>query len=300
MTRVFSLSEPRSAVVALPGAGALPDSSLSPLPRKRLPTSIMIGTTETNTMSGFVSLLNYMEQRALYDAWNVNVQFDVTSAPGFPADRYQHTTVAQTRVAAYACPSDTSAPTFNLSNHNPKIPLVAVGSYAFCAGSQGPPNTTAIKIDNDGFSHYLVPRGIHEFLDGSSQTVCISETVKSELGGPVVWDAISPTNGFVLTRGNDNSANGPELTDYLAQCSGPGLRLQQTRGSRWVYGAPGHSMYNHLRPPNDKSVDCRGGLPHSSRTNFWWDRLSHNVAARSAHPGGVNASTATGSKPRTK
>lgn len=127
-----------------------------------------------------------------------------------------------------------------------------------------------------------------DVTDGMSNTVCISETIKSE-GGPNVWDGVSATSGFVLTRGNDNATNGPELTDYASQCSGAGLRLQQTRGSRWLYGAPGHSMYNHLRTPNDRGVDCRGGLPHSIRTNFWWDRLSQNVAARSRHVGGVHA-----------
>jgi hypothetical protein len=42
-------------------------------------------------------------------------------------------------------------------------------------------------------------------------------------------------------------------------------------------------------------VDCRVGLPHSSRTNFFRDRLSLNVAARSHHPGGVNAPACDGS-----
>jgi prepilin-type processing-associated H-X9-DG protein len=82
---------------------------------------------------------------------------------------------------------------------------------------------------------------------------------------------------------------GPELTNYASQCSGEGLRLQQTRGSRWLYGAPGHSMYNHMRGPNDPGIDCRGGLPHSIRSAQWWDRLSLNIAARSRHPGGVHA-----------
>ena len=100
---------------------------------------------------------------------------------------------------------------------------------------------------------------------------------------------MSQPTGFVLTQGNDNASSGPELTDYAAQCHGAGLRLQQTRGSRWLYGAPGHSMYNHVRVPNSPDVDCRGGLPHSIRTNFWWDRLSHNIAARSRHEGGVHA-----------
>lgn len=91
------------------------------------------------------------------------------------------------------------------------------------------------------------------------------------------------------TAGSDNATNGPELTDYKSQCQGAGLPLQQTRGSRWLYGAPGHSMYNHIRPPNHSEVDCRGGIPHSIRTNDWWDRLSHDVAARSRHIGGVHA-----------
>ena len=65
--------------------------------------------------------------------------------------------------------------------------------------------------------------------------------------------------------------------------------LQQTRGSRWLYGAPGHSMYNHIRVPNDPDVDCRGGVPHGSRTNALWDAMSHNTAARSLHNGGVHA-----------
>ena len=44
--------------------------------------------------------------------------------------------------------------------------------------------------------------------------------------------------------------------------SPPGV--QPTRGVKWLYGAPGHSMYNHRRPPNDPKYDCRGGLPHST------------------------------------
>ncbi len=48
-------------------------------------------------------------------------------------------------------------------------------------------------------------------------------------------------------------------------------------------------MYNHIGGPNDKQIDCRGGLPHSQRNFYWWSRLSHNVAAHSKHVVGVNA-----------
>lgn len=105
---------------------------------------------------------------------------------------------------------------------------------------------------------------------------------------------VNPVDGLgrcysAYAQGNDNLYNGPPLTDYATQCSGAGLLLQQTRGSRWLYGAPGHSMYNHLRTPNDPGVDCRGGVPHSIKTDALWRALSLNVATRSRHPGGVQS-----------
>ena len=168
----------------------------------------------------------------------------------------------------------------NSAVHN--YPLNTGTTYPLSPRNPGGVPVTGVFFENSAI-------GFKDLTDGSSQTVCISETVKADAGGPTTWDGVSKTNGFVLTRGNDNATNGPELTDYASQCHGSGLQLQQTRGSRWLYGAPGHSMYNHIRPPNDPDIDCRGGLPHSIRTNHWWDRLSHNVAARSRHPGGVHA-----------
>jgi prepilin-type N-terminal cleavage/methylation domain-containing protein len=97
-----------------------------------------------------------------------------------------------------------------------------------------------------------------------------------------------PTTGFVLTTGNNNTNNGPEILNYTADCVS-GNRLQLTRGNRLLYGAPGHTMYNHIRVPNDPGIDCRGGLPHSPRNVYWWSRLSHNVASHSRHIGGVLA-----------
>ena len=48
-------------------------------------------------------------------------------------------------------------------------------------------------------------------------------------------------------------------------------------------------MYNHRRPPNDKRYDCRGGLPHSDKSDPNWNYLSLNVTSRSRHPGGANS-----------
>src|SRR5262249_23474705 len=91
------------------------------------------------------------------------------------------------------------------------------------------------------------------------------------------------------TTGNNNSNNGPELINYPGDCVA-GNKLQLTRGNRLLYGAPGHTMYNHIRGPNDMQMDCRGGLPHSTRNFYWWSRLSHNVASTSTVSGGAHTS----------
>jgi prepilin-type processing-associated H-X9-DG protein len=129
--------------------------------------------------------------------------------------------------------------------------------------------------------------------DGTSQTICLSEQILSLAADPAAdaasnWTGVTPTTGFVLTSGNNNTSAGPELINYPGDCVA-GNKLQLTRGNRLLYGAPGHTMYNHLRAPNDKGIDCRGGLPHSPRNYYWWSRLSHNVAAHSKHVGGVHS-----------
>jgi prepilin-type N-terminal cleavage/methylation domain-containing protein/prepilin-type processing-associated H-X9-DG protein len=230
--------------------------------------------------SAYAHLLPYLEANSLFQQINFNANPDDPAANGIA--------LGQT-IPYFLCPSDShqilqsnvvSGVIVNSAVHN--YPLNTGTTYPLSPRNPGGVPVTGVFFENSAV-------GFRDLLDGSSQTVCISETVKAEAGGPTTWDGVSKTNGFVLTRGNNNSTNGPELTDYASQCHGSGLQLQQTRGSRWLYGAPGHSMYNHMRPPNDPDVDCRGGLPHSIRTNFWWDRLSLNVAARSRHPGGVHA-----------
>ncbi len=220
--------------------------------------------------SAYAHLLPFLEASTLYKG------IDFSANPESP----ENETALNQTIPYFLCPSDEFR---KLQGES------AVHNYTLNTGTTYPVssrNPGGVRVTGVFYENSAV--GLRDVIDGSSHTVCISETVKSE-GGPDVWDGASFTNGFVLTRDNDNATNGPELTDYASQCSGDGLKLQQTRGSRWLYGAPGHSMYNHLRPPNDSGVDCRGGLPHSIRSNYWWDRLSHNVAARSRHPAGVHA-----------
>jgi len=220
--------------------------------------------------SAYAHLLPYLEANTLFAQINFNYN---------PEDTINAVAMDQT-IPYFQCPSD---------QHQKLQGECAVHNYPLNTGTTypvSPRNAYGTPITGIFFENSTVR--FADITDGTSQTVCVSETVIAE-GGPTVWDGVSPTNGFVLTQGNDNKYNGPALTDYVTQCSGAGLVLQQTRGSRWLYGAPGHSMYNHMRAPNDPGVDCRGGIPHSNKTDALWRALSLNVTAHSRHPGGVQA-----------
>ncbi len=129
-----------------------------------------------------------------------------------------------------------------------------------------------------------------------SNTVAASETIRSFATSTYATDK----NRVFLVTG-DNKTTGPALTsdaDYASLClnlAATTTQFQATKGVRWHYGAPGHTMYNHRRPPNDPQPDCRGGLPHSDKSDPNWSYLSLNVTSRSLHPGGVNSLMADGS-----
>lgn len=229
--------------------------------------------------SVYAFLLPYLE------ATNTQQMFNFLANPETPDPIYPNANVAARlqRMAVLLCPSDT---------YRILQPGMEVHNYPMNTGTTfpvSPLNPSGVRITGVFFENSAV--GLKDITDGSSQTVCISENTLSVPGmgeSPAGhWNG-EPTRGFVLTTGNDNAWNGPELTSYPGQCV-PGNILQQTRGSKWFYGAPGHSMYNHIRAPNDPGIDCRGGVPHSNLGPSVWDLLSHNVAAHSAHPTGVNA-----------
>lgn len=236
--------------------------------------------------SAFAHLLPYLDEAALYNA--VNFSLDPEQGPTLPGVP-QNTTAMNQTLEVLLCPTDV----FNGKLQGDS----GVHNYLLCTGNTlpvSPRNPWGVLVNGIFFENSSVK--MPEIVDGTAQTACISETVRSESGGPIVWDGRSRTNGFVLTRGNTNAPpSAPGLTAYSNQCSGTGLQLQQTRGSRWIYGAPGHTMYNHHRSPNDARPDCRGGLPHSSGSDPHWRELSHSVTARSRHAGGVHLLLCDGS-----
>ena len=238
----------------------------------------------------YSQLMPYLELGTLFNAMN----FSMNPDPDYTTtSAVVNQTAAVTTVATLLCPSDSSHSLVQVggglyAGHN--YPLNVGSGYAVVQSppiGQSPPN---------GIFYENVATRIADVLDGTSQSAAIAETIRSTAGAPTGFSgaalfAQDPLAGFVLT-GNNTAGNAPPITsdaDYASLCLTSSPRgFQATRGIKWLYGAPGHTMYNHRRPPNDKHFDCRGGLPHSDKSPADWQNLSLNVASRSRHPGGVN------------
>lgn len=229
--------------------------------------------------SAYIFLLPFMEGA------NTQQQFNLLANSDSPDPLYPsaNLTARLQKMPNLLCPSDSYQiiqAGFEVHNY----PLSTGNTFPVSPLNPGGVPVTGIFFENSTV-------GLRDIRDGSSNTVCISETTLSEPGvgeNPKgIWDG-TPTRGFVLTTGNDNAWNGPELTSYPGQCVA-GNKLEQGRGSKWFFGAPGHAMYNHIRPPNDPNIDCRGGVPLSNRGPSVWNLVSQNVTAHSNHPGGVSS-----------
>jgi prepilin-type N-terminal cleavage/methylation domain-containing protein/prepilin-type processing-associated H-X9-DG protein len=267
-------------------------SSINTFPPGRFNTHV---AGNGNVWGAYSQLLPQLEQQALYNSFNFGLAPELEASLASAA---ANSTGAATFINALLCPTD-SAPAVlitvggeNYASHNYDLnvgstyPLMEIFPAGFSSPFSGPPNGPF--FENRGV-------GPADFLDGMSNTAAVSETIRSMASSTYATDRLRV---FLVT--GDNKMTGPPLTsdaDYASLClSLPAntTQFQATKGIRWHYGAPGHTLYNHRRPPNDPQPDCRGGLPHSDKSDPNWSYLSLNVTARSWHSGGINTLMADG------
>lgn len=201
-------------------------------------------------------LLPFIEQQNVYD------MIDWKYAPT-DSQNSKNNTAGAIWIATFICPSDpiirgdaAYAPTNYLANQGVKCEC-----RLNCADS----NTCTGVFGHNTF----MP--VSAIKDGLSNTLCVSETLKSD------GDASSRDDNYIFAKNSSFTA------DDIGACQAvaPG---QSDRACRWIDGKTFCNMFNASRAPNDPRVDCLA--PANGCSNF---------AARSAHPGGVNASTLDGS-----
>ena len=149
---------------------------------------------ERSGVSGFVFLLPFMEEQALYD------MFDLKGDGVWPSSASNlpnwHTPEKDraigTRPPVMVCPSDQSSATTELPNYQSRSPVPATGSYAFNAGHRGinkfGVNACLVKHHNTGMHLYWNTIKLSKITDGTSKTFSIGEVVQSHTqGSSNIW-----------------------------------------------------------------------------------------------------------------
>lgn len=158
--------------------------------------------------------------------------------------------------------------------------VFAPTNYQGCIGSSL--NNSGFIRNGDGLIYDRSSVRFRDVTDGLSNTVMVSETI---LGNG--WTLPSSPAGApprspkleVLELTGATVSTPSACTTYLGTSTWSGRR-----GSRWLNGHYGDTLYNHYYGPNSSTHDCGNG--------------SHNyglTSARSQHTGGVQAVLGDGS-----
>jgi prepilin-type processing-associated H-X9-DG protein len=134
---------------------------------------------EKTAASGFVEILPFIEQSALYQSldieqgglWNRNVD-DL----GWYENKNKCKGIKE-RIATLTCPSDNSSAISDVY-----LPVTAAtASYALIQGTLGPDSPVHLsKFENDGMFLYVVARKSSQIKDGLSKTSMIGEVVLAD------------------------------------------------------------------------------------------------------------------------
>ncbi len=242
-----------------------------------------LGTSMAYGFSVQARLLPYVEQTNLQNLIDFKQRLYIGMPPHLnPAQA----AAARTVVSLFRCPSDGwedlyTEPTFG--------DVFAGGNYMTCSGS-GTGTYYDVRCPTDGLFYYGSARGFRNITDGSSNTVVMSETLlglgKDLPGSPTpsrqdlqrllgVFPA-SPSMGCPAGLGG---VVNPDLATLLPQVT----RYDGARCFGWITGKARGTIFSTYDRPNSPIPDLVG---HGS-IGFY--------AARSNHPGGVNALLGDGS-----
>ena len=233
------------------------------------------GSTPTGNhgrLSGFIGLLPFLDQRALWDQY---------SSDNFQHDPWANWAPNNAQVAGLLCPSD-SAPASGANE-------IGRTNYCFSAGDQPLHRFDDANSSNDRtndfegrgmFSRYHY-KGFNSITDGLSNTVamgerCIGQDGMKIRGGMVRVDAAF-VDGGKPNRCMETRGLGGRYVD--------GATSYHTHsGKRWSDGAPAYVGLNTILPPN---------APTCTRWGNEKDKIF--ATANSYHPGGATTLFGDGS-----
>ncbi len=225
-------------------------------------------------------LAPYLEQSNLHNSLELSVP--LFGPPGFNVDPF-NVVAAGAVVSTFLCPSDLG------TSVSSGFGVGALGptNYAGCTGTGAGGGTPFLDEGVDGTFYVNSQTKLSNFIDGTSQTIILSE---STLGtGP------ESTNEAAVVAESPQTVYRyvpfSPLTENAAT-SATQWNVSNRRGFLWLNGEFRCTLYNHHYLPNSETPDVIGVTfnpdPTKRFTGYGWR------AARSWHPGGVNVSMADG------
>ncbi|RMG04991.1 MAG: DUF1559 domain-containing protein [Planctomycetota bacterium] len=234
-------------------------------------------TSNRTSLTGFIGMLPYLEQRALYEMISNPLDSNGDGTPDWPAfgpaawvSAYPGWQYENSQVEALLCPSDGLAKSKN-DSFGQKSYVMSVGDSI--QGNNGWRRTRGL------FDQYR-NRRFADITDGSSNTVAFSEAAIGRKNGRRVRGNIAVVGKGIYDNPSTCLATMGANGEYATTVS----KVYGRRGSRWPDGRPLYSGFTTVLPPNAPSCgwDAR---------DWEWGIYS----ATSYHPGGVNVCMADGS-----
>lgn len=254
-----------------------------------------LGDTSQHSYSVQAKLLPYVEQAALRELIDFREPFLIGSHHQLSINPLL-VDAASSVLTIFRCPSDGGAGGEIYHGFWGSETELAGGNYMVVSGS-GQGTHYDIRFPTDGMFYYGSSLGFRDMLDGSSNTLVMSEAL---LGAQLTSEGAlpaSPLEPQVVRRWMANPFLRPvsgapglqgivdpslvELEAMAQQASGEG-RLRGDRASAWIAGRAHTTTFTTYLPPNASLPDI-----YSMGIGYY--------GARSLHPGGVNVLLGDGS-----
>jgi prepilin-type N-terminal cleavage/methylation domain-containing protein/prepilin-type processing-associated H-X9-DG protein len=232
-------------------------------------------------------LLGYMEQSALYNACNFNLD---------PINNTQaiNSTAFYTKINSFLCPSDGLAGRTFINSY-----YASTGTTTLASGNVD--NNACTGGPSSGLFTYSQVYGLRDATDGSSNTLAFSEGLVGD-GGNQRKSYVTGVNKDGLgPSALDASADPTGTQSVLKQCTdafvtaAPNAGLSSNRGWYWAWGADTMTMFNTIVPPNSTQYQwgqCRFGCGGCGTYSTDHSNIT-NVTSR--HSGGSNVLMGDGS-----
>jgi prepilin-type processing-associated H-X9-DG protein len=203
-------------------------------------------------MSGFVLILPYLEEQALFDQAGIDQVDAIWRWNATWKSNPARVAVVETRPPVYVCPSSTSLPIAETRADTSQFTDVAIatGTYAFVHGKRGPSwmADTAplyVKTRNTGVFNYFRKVSPRQITDGLSNTMFAGEVLQAHTtGNRCIWtigarllDSMRTTENPLNTPPNTQAAPCfPAGAGNPPECENGAFGSEHPGGGNFVFG----------------------------------------------------------------